>query len=70
MGILHGLTGDAVSFRWSYTEQRAFKDVKALVHAACGHRRVPLDYSKGAPQIWMVTDGCSMGVASGKTLLP
>ena len=63
MGILHGLTGDAVSFRWSYTEQRAFEDVKALVHAARGHHRVPLDYSKDAPQIWMVTDGCSTGVA-------
>jgi len=63
MGILHSLTGDAVSFRWSYTEQRAFEDVKALVHATCGHHHVPLDYSKGAPQIWMVTDGCSLGVA-------
>jgi hypothetical protein len=63
MGILHGLTGDAVSFRWSYTEQRAFEDVKALVQAARGHHRVPLDYSKDAPQIWMVTDGCSSGIA-------
>jgi len=37
--------------------------VKALVHAARGHHRVPLNYPKDAPQIWMVTDGCSTGVA-------
>src|SRR6266567_2774581 len=62
MGILHGLTGNAVPFWWSYTKQRAFEDVKALVHAACDHHRVPLDYSKDASQIWMVTDSCSTGI--------
>lgn len=54
MGILSGLTGDATPFRWTYTEQRTFEDVKRLVQAARDHRRRPLDYSEGAPQIWMV----------------
>ena len=64
MGVLHGLTGDTVPFRWGFTEQRAFEDVKALVQKAQDHNRVPLEYTPGAPQVWMVTDGCSTGVAS------
>jgi hypothetical protein len=63
MAVLHGLTGDAMSFRWGFTEQRAFEDVKTLVQAAREHHRVPLNYDKSAPPVWMVTDGCSMGVA-------
>jgi hypothetical protein len=63
MGILSSITGDTVPFRWSYTEQRAFDEVKELVQHARDHRRVPLNYSEGAPPIWMVTDGCSTGVA-------
>jgi hypothetical protein len=63
MGILSAITGDAVPFRWGYTEQRAFEEVKSLVHAARNHHRVPLDYSVGAPPIWMITDGCATGVA-------
>ena len=63
MGVLHGLTSDTVPFHWGFTEQRAFEDVKALVQAARNHNRVPLDYASDAPQVWMVTDGCSTGVA-------
>ena len=63
MGILSGLTGDTTPFRWTYMEQRAFEDVKRLVHEARDHRRRPLDYSEGAPQIWMVTDGCGSGIS-------
>ena len=63
MGILTALTGDTVPFRWTYTEQRAFEDVKHLVQLARDHRRVPLDYSKGSPTIWMVTDGCATGIS-------
>jgi len=63
MAVLHGLTGDAVSFRWGFTEQRAFEDVKTLVQAAREHHRVPLNYDKSAPPVWMVTDGCATGVA-------
>ena len=32
MGVLSAITGDTVPFRWGYTEQRAFDEVKALVH--------------------------------------
>jgi len=63
MGILTALTGDTVPFRWTYTEHRAFEDVKNLVHLARDHRRVPLIYSKDAPTIWMVTDGCATGIS-------
>lgn len=63
MGVLSTITGDTVPFRWGYTEQRAFEEVKALVHQAREHRRVPLDYSEGASPIWMVTDGCATGIS-------
>lgn len=33
MGVLSAIVGDAVSFRWGFTEARAFEDVKNL---ACG----------------------------------
>ena len=63
MGVLNAITGDTVPFRWGYTEQRAFEEVKTLVHHAREHRRVPLDYSEGAKPIWMITDGCSTGIS-------
>jgi len=63
MGILTALTGDTVPFRWTYTEQRAFEDVKHLVQLARDHCRVPLNYSEGSPTIWMVTHGCATGIS-------
>ena len=63
MGVLSSITGDTVPFRWGYTEQRAFDEVKTLVHQVRENRRVPLDYSEGAPPIWMITDGCSTGIS-------
>jgi hypothetical protein len=63
MGVLSGITGDTVPFRWGYTEQRAFDEVKILVHRARKHRRTPLSYSEGALPIWMITDGCSTGIS-------
>ena len=63
MGVLSSITGDTVPFRWGYTEQRAFEEVKALVHRARDHHRVPLTYVAGSPQIWMITDGCSTGIS-------
>ena len=62
MGVLSSITGDTVPFRWGYTEQRAFEDVKTLVHQAREHHRVPLTYAANAPPIWMITDGCSTGI--------
>jgi hypothetical protein len=63
MGVLHGLTGDSVPFRWSYTHQRAFEDCKNITNGGRDHRRKPLNYDKSAPRIWLITDGCSTGIA-------
>lgn len=63
MGILTSLTGSESSFKWDFTHQRAFDEIKRLVHAHRDHHRVPLDYSPGAPPIWLVTDGSHGGVA-------
>jgi hypothetical protein len=38
MGVLSAITGDTVPFRWGFTEQRAFDEVKDLVHRARQHR--------------------------------
>ena len=63
MGILSSLTGNTVPFHWGYNKKWAFNEVKELVQCAQDHRHVPLDYADGAPLIWMVTDGCAMGVS-------
>ena len=63
MGVLSAITGDTVPFRWGYTEQHAFKEVKALVHNIWENRQVPLNYAEGALPIWMITDGCSTGIS-------
>ncbi|KAG9227810.1 hypothetical protein CCMSSC00406_0000544 [Pleurotus cornucopiae] len=63
MGILAALTGDCVAFRWEFTHQRAFEDVKRYINDFRDHHRVPLKYGKGAPPIWVVTDGCATGIA-------
>ena len=34
MGVLMAITSDTVPFCWGFTEQWAFEDVKALIHAA------------------------------------
>ncbi|KAG9223444.1 hypothetical protein CCMSSC00406_0006936 [Pleurotus cornucopiae] len=63
MGILSSLTGDRVAFRWEFTHQRAFEDVKRYIQSFREHRRIPLRYGPTEPQIWVVTDGCATGVA-------
>ncbi|KAF8831165.1 hypothetical protein HHX47_DHR1000004 [Lentinula edodes] len=62
MGHLSAITGDTVPFRWTYIEQRAFENIKELANGARNHHRVPLDYSEGAPPVWMITDGCATGI--------
>jgi hypothetical protein len=58
MGILSSITGDTVPFRWGYTEQRAFDEVRTLINLAREHHCVPLsNYGKDAPPIWLITDG-------------
>ncbi|KAI0354526.1 hypothetical protein OH77DRAFT_1426126, partial [Trametes cingulata] len=63
MGVLSRLTGTDTSFKWDYAEQRAFDEVKRLVHAHRAHSRRPLDYRDTAPRIWLVTDGSMAGIA-------
>jgi hypothetical protein len=63
MGILSAITGDTVPFKWTYTEQRAFEDVKRLVQEARDLNRIPLSYAEGASPIWMITDGCATGIS-------
>jgi hypothetical protein len=63
IGILHNLTSDSVPFRWDFTAQRAFEDIKRLIADVRGHHRKALNYKEGAPPIWLVTDGCSSGIA-------
>ena len=40
LGVLSAVTGDKVPFCWTYTEQRAFEEVKMLVENAHNHHRV------------------------------
>ena len=61
--FLSKITGDAVPFRWGYTEQRAFEEVKSLTQKAWGHSRAPISYEKGAPPVWLITDGSSTGIS-------
>ena len=63
MGILSSITGDTVPFRWTYTEQRAFEQVKDLVQQARQHSRKPLNYAPSGEQIWLITDGCSTRIS-------
>ena len=63
MGILSSLTGSEMSFKWEYTHQRAFNEIKKLLHGHWEHHHVPLDYSKDTPHIWLVTDGSHGGIA-------
>ncbi|ESK81294.1 reverse transcriptase-rnase h-integrase [Moniliophthora roreri MCA 2997] len=63
MGILHSLTANATLFRWTFTEQQAFDEIKEIVEQHRNHCRVPLDYSPGHRPIWLVTDASSASVA-------
>ena len=63
MGILSALTGEGTPFRWTFTEQRAFDEVRNIVEEARDLARVAIDYGPDAPPINLVTDGCSIGIA-------
>jgi hypothetical protein len=56
MGVLSSLTGDTVPYRWGYTEQRAFYEIKTLVEqetrtSGLLGRRL------------LFTDGCATGIS-------
>jgi len=63
MGTLSKVTGDTVPFRWDYTQQRAFDEVKCYVANCARHSRVPLDYRQEADPIWLMSDASGKGVA-------
>ncbi|KAJ3556748.1 hypothetical protein NP233_g11909 [Leucocoprinus birnbaumii] len=63
MGVLSELTGDTVPFRWEYTHQRAFEDIKNAASRCKDHNRKPLQYGPDALPINLVTDGCVTGIA-------
>jgi hypothetical protein len=58
LGVLSEVTGDAVPFRWDFTQQRAFNEVKQYVATCRPHCRVPLQYGAKAPPIFITTDAC------------
>lgn len=64
MGILSEITGDTVPFRWEYTHQRAFDDVKRYIEHYKDHHRVPLEYGKDAPTIWLMMDASAKGISA------
>ena len=64
MGVLTALSGGNKPWKWSYTEQRAFDDIKSIVHKGQEQRRASIDYSPAGDPIWLITDACCTG-ASG-----
>jgi hypothetical protein len=63
MYVLLAITGDTIPFQWGFTEQQAFEDVKALVHAARSRSRVPVSYAEDALPVWVITNGCNSGIS-------
>ena len=63
MEIITALTGSDINFKWEFTHQCAFDDIKQLIQDHHNHLRVPLDYSTDAEPIWLVTDGSIGGIA-------
>lgn len=64
MGILAPMTSASKPWNWTETHQRAFEQVKEIVHKFRNNRRVALEYSEDAPSINLVTDASLTG-ASG-----
>ena len=64
MGILAPMTSTSKPWNWTDTHQRAFEQVKEIIHRHRDNRRIALDYSEGAPAINLVTDASLTG-ASG-----
>ena len=62
LGVLSEVTGDAIPFRWDFAQERAFEAVKQYTAACAPHSRVPLNYDRDAPPIYMMTDACLGGI--------
>ena len=61
MGFLSGMTSESRPWRWDDTAQRSFEEVKEIVSDHRNSRQKALDYTEGAPPIWVTTDGCLTG---------
>ena len=61
MGFLSGMTSESRPWRWDDTAQRSFEEVKEIVSDHRNSRQKVLDYTEGAPPIWVTTDGCLTG---------
>ena len=61
MGHLSGLTVDTRPWRWDDTAQRSFEEVKKIVGDHRDQCWEALNYTKGAPPIWITTDACLTG---------
>ena len=57
MGVLSEHTSADQAFHWNATHQRAFDEIKRLMHRHREHRRCPLVYGEGAPRVGLTTDG-------------
>ncbi len=64
MSVLSTLTSASRSWNWTDTHQRAFEQVKVIVHEWRDNCRITLDYPEGAPLNNLVTDASLTG-ASG-----
>lgn len=64
MATLAARLGTTSTWRWGFTEQRAFEEVKRIVSDHRDKYQVALDYSLEAGPINLVTDACLTG-ASG-----
>jgi len=51
-----------VPFRWEYTHQQAFEDIKHLMLACWDHHWKPLKYGPDVLPVNVVTDGCGTGI--------
>ena len=49
MGVLHRQAGKTADWRWTLTEQHAFKQIKSLVSKFRSHTRKSLSYAPSAP---------------------
>ena len=64
MAVLSQLSSPSKPWRWTETHQRAFEQVKDIVHKWRHNRRTTINYSDGAPSVNLVTDASLTG-ASG-----
>lgn len=61
MAVLTTRTGTTRLWRWTATEQRAFEQIKQIVHNSRENHRIAISYDPKAESINLVTDACLTG---------